>query len=104
MGKRAGCGGRGERAGDEVKGRAAVPGSVLGDSVPKVRRRGPGATEVARCRGKGALPAQDGTGRLGWRSRQVSTFACLSDISCQTRGDVLGQSESESHSVVSYSL
>lgn len=102
MGKRAGCGRGGERAGDEVKGRAAVPGSVLGDGVPRIRRRGPGATEVARCRGKGALPAQVGDRQLDWRSRQVSTFACLGDISCQTR--VLGQSESESHSLVSYSL
>ena len=66
MGKRAGCGRGGERAGDEVKGRAAVPGSVLGDGVPRIRRRGPGATEVARCRGKGALPAQDGDRQLDW--------------------------------------
>ena len=50
MGKRAGCGGGGERAGDKVKGRAAVPGSVLGDG----RSQGSGGEALEPLKWPGA--------------------------------------------------
>ena len=80
MGEGAGCGG-GERAGD--KGRVELQSLVVcwGKGVPGARKRGPGVTEEARHKGSGALPPQVENRRVGWKSRQVFTLACLSDVS-----------------------
>lgn len=79
--------GRRREGGRQVKGRAAVPGSVLGTGVPQAQEeralgslKWPGAEE----RGHSGS-AQDGTG-AGLQKQRESTFTCLGDISCHLRG------------------
>lgn len=101
MGEGAGCGG-GERAGDRAKGRAAVLGGVLGEGGSQ----GPGREDLeeARHRGRGALPPQGESRRVGWKSRQVFTLACLSDVSYQTRGYLLGQGGAAIYYLYTYDM